>query len=139
MLFTRRTLLASLTAAPAALALPGNLWAAAGSDVPKGLALMMFQQDGCPYCAAWNRDVAPAYAKTDEGHAAPLYRRDIHLPIPAGMHLVSPPQFTPTFVLLENGREVGRIEGYASADFFWARLDSLLAGTKSDKGSAAKS
>ncbi|KDB02970.1 regulatory protein SoxS [Defluviimonas sp. 20V17] len=92
--------------------------------------MVMFEQQGCPYCAAWNRDVGPTYSKTKEGQAAPLYRRDIHDPIPSGMKLTSPPQFTPTFVLLEDGTEVGRIQGYPGADFFWALLDGLLKKTK---------
>ncbi len=131
MLFTRRSFLTALAAAPALAGLSGVAAKAqsaqtSASQVPKGLALVMFEQPGCPYCAAWNRDVAPTYPKTDEGRAAPLYRRNIHDPIPAGMKLTVPPQFTPTFVLLENGQEVGRIQGYPGADFFWALLDELL-------------
>ena len=131
MLFTRRSALAALAAIP--LVAPAGR-AASGDAVPGGLALIMFEQQGCPYCAAWNRQIAPAYPKTDEGKAAPLYRRDIHKPIPAGMILVTPPQFTPTFVLLDDGREVGRIQGYAGEDFFWPMLDQLLA--KARKSSA---
>ena len=30
-------------------------------------------------------------------------------------------------MLVENGKEVGRIEGYPGDEFFWVRLDNLLA------------
>jgi hypothetical protein len=30
-------------------------------------------------------------------------------------------------VLVENGREVGRMEGYTGDEFFWVRLANLLA------------
>ena len=37
---------------------------------------------------------------------------------------------TPTFVLAEGGREVGRIVGYHGEDFFYGMLDGLLKGTQ---------
>ena len=88
--------------------------------------LLMFQQEGCPWCARWNADIAPIYPKTAEGKEAPLERLDIHNPLPAGLALKGMPQFTPTFVLVQNGKELGRIEGYPGPDFFWAMLDQLL-------------
>ncbi len=34
--------------------------------------------------------------------------------------------FTPTFVLFDDGREIGRIEGYPGEDFFWGLLQNLV-------------
>jgi hypothetical protein len=34
--------------------------------------------------------------------------------------------YTPTFVLAENGEELGRIEGYPGDAFFWGLLERLL-------------
>jgi hypothetical protein len=34
--------------------------------------------------------------------------------------------FTPTFVLINNGQEQARIEGYPGEDFFWPLLTRLL-------------
>ena len=34
--------------------------------------------------------------------------------------------FTPTFVLMENDQELGRLEGYSSEDFFWELLEVIL-------------
>jgi len=34
--------------------------------------------------------------------------------------------FTPTFVLMGDGVEVGRMEGYAGEDFFWGLLGRML-------------
>ena len=36
--------------------------------------------------------------------------------------------FTPTFILVNDGAELGRIEGYLGEDFFWALLGMLLKG-----------
>jgi hypothetical protein len=34
--------------------------------------------------------------------------------------------FTPTFVIIDAGKELGRIEGYAGDEFFWFLLNRLL-------------
>lgn len=88
--------------------------------------LMMVEQAGCSYCAQWHAEVGPEYPKTPEGIAAPLMPQDLRAPLPAGVSLVSAPVFTPTFILLKDGQEQGRIEGYPSEDFFWPLLADLI-------------
>lgn len=90
------------------------------------LELLMFEQPGCIYCAAWNAEIAPEYPLTEEGKAAPLRRLQLRETLPEGLELVSPPVFTPTFVLVDDGVEAGRIEGYPGEDFFWPMLGLLL-------------
>jgi hypothetical protein len=41
--------------------------------------------------------------------------------------LAHPITASPTFVLIDDGREVGRITGYPGADFFWGMLAELIA------------
>jgi hypothetical protein len=91
------------------------------------LELVMFQQVGCPYCAEWNAAVGPGYPKSTEGKLAPLRRVDIHQPIPADLAGVLVEPVTPVFVVVDNGKEIGRIRGYPGADFFWFLLDQVLA------------
>lgn len=86
----------------------------------------MFRQAACPWCAAWDRAVGPIYAKTDTGRRAPLRELDISQQNASGVALETRIIYTPTFVLAEGGREIGRIEGYAGEDFFWGRLDRML-------------
>jgi len=88
--------------------------------------LIMFEEDGCVWCARWNRDIGPIYPKSPEGQAAPLRRLDIHDPIPDDVQLARPAFYTPTFVLLRDGVELGRIEGYPGEDFFWGLLGRML-------------
>jgi thioredoxin-related protein len=100
--------------------------ATAWLSVPAAAAeLLMVRQAGCPWCRWWDRDVGPVYDKTDLGKRAPLRMIDIgqqrELP-----WLKARVVYTPTFVLVEQDREIGRIEGYPGEDFFWARLDQLL-------------
>ena len=85
----------------------------------------MIRQAGCPWCEAWDEEIGPIYGKTEEAEQAPLREVDIDA-IPPGVTLDRPARFTPTFVLLENGVETGRIEGYPGDHFFWSMLDRLL-------------
>ncbi|HUZ49930.1 MAG TPA: thioredoxin fold domain-containing protein [Candidatus Dormibacteraeota bacterium] len=85
--------------------------------------LVMFEQVGCPYCAAWNRDIGPSYNSTDEGKHAPLRRVDLHAPRPADLQSIKGVIYTPTFVLMHCGNEVARITGYSGAELFWELLD----------------
>ncbi|AXT26733.1 hypothetical protein D1823_09125 [Ruegeria sp. AD91A] len=90
------------------------------------MTLLMAEEDGCMWCARWDAEISGIYPKTPEGNAAPLQRVDIHASMPDGIELGRPLYYTPTFVLLNNGREVGRIEGYPGEDFFWGLLGVLL-------------
>ena len=71
-------------------------------------------------------EIGPAYPKTDEGKYAPLMRRDIGLGAPEGGRYARRVNFTPTFILMEDGTELARIEGYPGEDFFWPILTQLL-------------
>ena len=85
----------------------------------------MFRRDGCPWCAKWDREIGPIYPKTEFNSRAPLRQVNLdHDPDPPIVH--APIRYTPTFVLAEDGKEVGRIEGYPGDEFFWVRLENLL-------------
>lgn len=88
--------------------------------------LMMAEEPGCIWCARWNSEIGVTYDKTGEGAAAPLRRVDITDPIPDDITLARAVTFTPTFVLLIDGSEVARLEGYPGEDFFWGLLGQML-------------
>jgi thioredoxin-related protein len=88
--------------------------------------LIMFEQKGCVWCRRFDREVAPAYDKTEEGKRAPLRRVDIDKPQPPDLAFVRRERFTPVFVLVDNGREFGRIRGYPGDTFFWGLLANML-------------
>lgn len=89
--------------------------------------LVMFEQAGCVFCQRWDRDVGALYNKTDEAKALPLRRIDIQGQKMSGIALASPVRYTPTFIVVDNGREIGRITGYSNDDAFWGQLDALVA------------
>ncbi|HWC91653.1 MAG TPA: thioredoxin, partial [Pseudolabrys sp.] len=84
--------------------------------------LVMFTRAGCEWCAAFEREIAPVYGKTDEGRRAPLRRVDFDAARPADLAFIEVERLTPLFVLIENGREIGRIRGYPGEDHFWGLL-----------------
>ena len=88
--------------------------------------LLMAEESGCLWCERWNEEIAHIYPKTAEGKTAPLQRYDLHEGTPDGVTLSRGVHFTPTFVLVDNGREVGRIEGYPGEDFFWGLLNMVF-------------
>ncbi|ACS40333.1 MULTISPECIES: regulatory protein SoxS [Methylobacteriaceae] len=88
--------------------------------------LLMFERRGCPWCREWERVIGPIYPKSDVGRRAPLRRVDLDAGLPPGLTLRRPIRYTPTFVLVEGGRELDRIEGYPGEDFFWGRAERLL-------------
>ena len=88
--------------------------------------LMMVEELGCPWCDRWKAEIGPIYPKTAEGRIAPLVKVMIHDPLEDGITLKSPPIYTPTFILLNDGQEVGRIEGYQSDEFFWWFVESMI-------------
>ena len=109
----------------AALALAGFL-AVAGTSARAESLLIMAEETGCLWCAMWDREIAPIYPKTTEGKVAPLKRFDIHGDEPDGIIFLSRITYTPTFILVNKGKEVARIEGYPGEDFFWGLLGQML-------------
>ena len=91
-----------------------------------GTELLMVEQAGCAWCAAWNEEIGGIYHLTAEGKRAPLRRQDLFEAWPADITIKGSVHFTPTFILLDHGTETGRIEGYPGDAFFWPMLARLL-------------
>jgi len=102
------------------------LAAVAAATAAPAAELVMFEQAGCAWCIRWNKEIGPAYPNTPEGRIAPLRRVDIHEPLPDDLAGIRKERFTPTFVLVENGEEVGRMRGYTGDEFFWFLLAEML-------------
>lgn len=90
------------------------------------VVLLMGEEPGCVWCARWNEEIAPIYPKTDEGKSAPLVRFDITEEIPTDVTFSRPVSITPTFIVLVDGVEQTRLEGYPGEDFFWGILGQML-------------
>lgn len=88
--------------------------------------LVMVEEDGCMWCARWNNEISETYPKTPEGKIAPLRRIDIRATRPDDLTFQRGLFFTPTFILIVDGKEVSRLEGYPGEDFFWGLLGKML-------------
>ena len=74
------------------------------------LELVMVTSDHCPFCKAWERDVGFIYSNTPYAQKARLRRVDIADVASTLPELPTIVFGTPTFLILENNMEVGRIE-----------------------------
>ena len=88
--------------------------------------LVMIDSRACSYCAKFKREIMPGYAGTPAGLVAPLRLVSPLRKWPADLRGVKQTPFAPVFILVDNGREVGRFFGYASAQTFWAKLNPLI-------------
>lgn len=109
------------------LAAAAVLLAGLVSVLPAAAAeLIMLEQPGCVWCKRWNEEIGIAYPKTEEGKQAPLRRVDITGAWPDDLSDVARERLTPTFILVSDGVEVGRLRGYPGEHFFWPLLADML-------------
>ena len=116
--FSILTGLAVLAIAVSGLALPR-----AGSAAE----LVMFESASCTWCERWHDEIGAIYPNTSDARCAPLRRVDIGDPRPDDLANIKGVVYTPTFVLVDEGREVARLIGYPGEDFFWPVLADQLA------------
>lgn len=94
--------------------------------------LLMFEQAGCPFCRNFDAEIAPDYPQSRIGKIAPLRRVDIFEDRRGGIAGLTPAVFTPTFVLVgDDGREIGRLEGYPGQKWFYPEIETIFDGATS--------
>ena len=108
----------------AALVLIGSF--GLGAAAVRAAELVMVEEAGCIWCARFNREIGPIYDKTPEAERAPLRRIDIKGERPDDLSFDGPLRITPTFVLVDEGAEIARIEGYPGEELFWPMLTRML-------------
>lgn len=122
--FRRAFLIAALLLPMQGHAMPSATSPANWAEQP--VRLLMVAQQGCIYCARWDREIGPNYGQTSEGRRAPLLRVDIDGPWPDGLALARRPTMTPTFILVRNGQEISRLEGYPGDRYFYPLINDML-------------
>jgi len=95
--------------------------------------LVMVEQPGCLYCALWHEEIGVAWPKTPLGQQLGLQQVQLSEVKEQPFTTARPVTFTPTFLLIVNGSEAARLEGYAGAHFFWPLLEGMV-----DKAGIAK-
>lgn len=89
--------------------------------------LLMVTSNSCPWCEAFEAEVGAGYPATEEAMSLPLKRHDIFQKFPAEFADLVPATMTPTFIIIRDGIEKGRIVGYPGAELFWWRLSEFTA------------
>jgi thioredoxin-related protein len=98
------------------------------SPMPAAAAeLVMVDARACTYCQKFAREMDDVYAASPAGSNAPIRRVSPYKRWPADLAAVRPAPYTPVFILVDGGREVGRFAGYKSPEWFWSKLNPLLA------------
>ena len=92
-------------------------------DLRKITALVMVEDRGCPYCARFDAEARDSYVNSPEGKLAPLLRYRRGDPAIAFIERVV---YSPTFILLVEGREAARATGYIGAELFWMEIARLM-------------
>ncbi len=98
----------------------------AETAIPTGFELIAFEAPGCNYCPILRRDVLPSYAATRAGKTAPIRFIDVNDAAADRLQLSSPVTTVPTLVLMKDGVEIGRINGYFGRENTHHMLNTLL-------------
>jgi hypothetical protein len=89
--------------------------------------LIVVEQPGCYACVRFNKELGPSYGLSTLGRDVPLRRVDINHRWPYRGSGVRRPMGTPTFILVDGGKEIGRFAGYGDGPRFWKKLEAVLA------------
>jgi thioredoxin-related protein len=123
---TRRiTLFSSLFLLLAVFIAGGGIWPAKAADSLG--QLVMITSSHCPWCEAFEDDVGKVYDRTEEALIYPLRRHNFYTAMPDDLVHLTPATMTPTFIVVRDGAEVGRIIGYPGAELFWWRISEFTA------------
>ncbi len=104
-----------------------------GTSGAHAAELLILEQKGCAWCQRWDEEIGLIYPKTEHAEKAPLRRVDIHDPWPGDLASIRKEVFTPTFVLVEDGKEIARMRGYSGDEFFWFLLDEMMSKLEEEK------
>ncbi len=89
-------------------------FASAGAQA---MDLIVFESPSCGTCKVFKREVLPIYAGSPAGKVFPLWV--VEMGDKVSFRLNEPVTFTPTFVWVDNGVEVGRFSGYFGKEKFF--------------------
>ncbi len=88
--------------------------------------LVMFETKSCNYCKIFTRDVLPHFQMSRLSFKVPFQDVDIDKEGMGGYKLKYRIVSTPTFTMLNRGKEVGRITGYLPKKKFFRAVRYLL-------------
>ena len=99
---------------------------ATGQISASSAELLVFETKQCLYCFIFRRDVVPDYMQSMRAKTVPMRFIDIHETDVNRLRLSRPLTMLPTVVLMKNGREVDRINGYMGPEPFFHMVSRML-------------
>lgn len=88
--------------------------------------LVVIEVTDCAYCRVFRRDLLPAYAASNQARDVPIRFLKVDEVSRSGSALRAPINIVPTVLVLEQGREIGRIPGLTGQDTFFRAIDLIL-------------
>ncbi len=99
--------------------------------IEENFELIMFKTSICNHCAVFDHDVATLYNNNTLSQKAPLVNVNLDDAGTGKYHLSRPLEVVPTFVVMKNGKEVGRLSGVIDKFMFLAFVrDQIYPTTK---------
>ena len=109
------------------------VWGVVAAPAIQAAELIVFHSPDCGWCRVWEREVGIVFPRTAEARVLRLSRVDVADPLPSRLQNLKRVHYTPTFVVLDEGREIGRIAGYKGEEFFWWELQEIIQRLPSSK------
>lgn len=88
-----------------------------------GGELVMFDSKACTVCRKFEAEIGDKYMNRESSNIFPLRRINIH-DGDVDIKLEQPVTMTPTFVFVEDGKEIARFVGYPGRKHFYMLIDA---------------
>ena len=88
--------------------------------------LIVVEASECIYCTVFRRDVLPSYQASEQARSVPVRFLDVNDRAVEQLGLDGPINIVPTFVVMKNNKEIGRIPGYVGPENFYHTINYLL-------------
>lgn len=92
------------------------------------LEMVVLEIKNCIYCNVFRQRILPAYQASRQARRMPVRFVDINDPALADIGLTQPISVVPTFIVLEDNEEIGRIPGLVGHNEFFRALDHITGG-----------
>lgn len=102
----------------------------ASTPSARNVELLVFEHADCQFCRVFRNDVLPRYRENGQAARAPVRFVSIEHTDTRGLNLHAGIHMVPTFVLMQDGQEVGRIVGYWAPENFFKMISNILAKTE---------
>ncbi len=97
--------------------------------------LLMIHSPTCVFCKAFMKETEPGYSTSEQSKKYPLHVIDISqaesrewIKQATQSKKIKPIRGTPTFILYDNDKEIGRFVGYGGEEWFYHYLDETIKG-----------